>query len=411
MNRLAWVVPSLLGLVFAAGSVSVPDPRPALSEIARIEAEAPGASPAEVEARRARILEIAKKAVDGIDAASVPSDRAHLWGHLFVFADQKESAVVAYERFLAVDREPSAKLDVQFALVGLYASLGRGGPLRRTLLAMEPATNLEKALLASIAAVHADLIADAAGEAEAIATLEAMDARVAWAAFGSPSDATVPAEQRQTAEGYRVTLILAMADLLVRTGNRDAAIAQLDRGLLALPENSPSRRQLQTRRTQLSLIGARAPELDVERTHGRFGGLRSMRGQVVVVVFFAHWCGPCLQALRELKVLSEELGPQGVQFVAATTFYGYFRQENATNRDMPKDVEFARVGTLVADLQAPWPTVFGPRSNFTAYAVSGIPHFAAIDREGVVRHIQIGFSGRSSARLRRAVEALARADN
>lgn len=408
MNCLIWLALALPVFVVAFGSTPAPDPRPALAEIVRLESELPstGTTPDRVDALRKRIRDLAAKAVEGVDPAEVDLDRARLWGHLFVYADRAEQAVIAYERFLAKEPDPSDRFDVQLALVGLYASLGRGEPLRRTLLAIEPPTNLDRALVASVAAAHADAIADAVGEAVAAQTLDALGSRVAWNAFGTPSNATVPAEQRQTAEGYRVNLTLAKAELINRMGNRDGAIAELDQGLLAIHEGSAARRLLQTRRTQLSLIGSRVPELTVERTLGDFAGVRSMRGSVVVLAFFAHWCEPCVRSLRELKPLADDLGSQGLQVIGVTTFYGYFGQESAANRDMPKETEFARVGRLVGDIQVAWPTVFGPRDNFTAFAVSGIPHFVVVDRKGNIRQVQVGFSPRSTARLRRTVEDL-----
>ena len=45
-----------------------------------------------------------------------------------------------------------------------------------------------------------------------------------------------------------------------------------------------------------------------------------------------------------------------------------------------------------ADKGEPWPMVFGKADNSANYGVSGIPHFAIIDRSGKVAYIHIGYS-------------------
>jgi hypothetical protein len=54
----------------------------------------------------------------------------------------------------------------------------------------------------------------------------------------------------------------------------------------------------------------------------------------------------------------------------------------------------------------PWPMIFGDRSNSDNYGVSGIPHWAVIDRTGKVAFIHIGYSAEIFKPFREKIRAL-----
>jgi peroxiredoxin len=70
--------------------------------------------------------------------------------------------------------------------------------------------------------------------------------------------------------------------------------------LAASPENTPG---------TLTRTGEVASDFEVTTTEGKQLRLGDLRGQVVVVSFFATWCGPCLLELPHLdRVWKEHLG-------------------------------------------------------------------------------------------------------
>lgn len=82
------------------------------------------------------------------------------------------------------------------------------------------------------------------------------------------------------------------------------------------------RRPICTLLVVLSLGGAAvaktAPSLDLKDLSGHKQKLVSTRGQIVVLSFWATWCGPCQEELPRLSKLSEEYAGKNVRFVAVS---------------------------------------------------------------------------------------------
>ncbi len=62
----------------------------------------------------------------------------------------------------------------------------------------------------------------------------------------------------------------------------------------------------------------KVPSLALEDTAGHSQKLSELRGQIVVLSFWATWCAPCLEELPRLSKLSEEFAGRKVRFVAVS---------------------------------------------------------------------------------------------
>src|ERR1700758_1468275 len=65
-----------------------------------------------------------------------------------------------------------------------------------------------------------------------------------------------------------------------------------------------------------SASAKRAPNLDLRDLHGNTQKLASLRGQVVVLNFWATWCGPCQEELPRLSKLAQSYVGRNVRFIA-----------------------------------------------------------------------------------------------
>ncbi|MFH1219362.1 MAG: TlpA disulfide reductase family protein [Candidatus Eisenbacteria bacterium] len=58
----------------------------------------------------------------------------------------------------------------------------------------------------------------------------------------------------------------------------------------------------------MSLVGKAAPDVAVRTLDGEYWQLRDMRGKVVVLDFWATWCGPCRRIIPRLRDLHQRFG-------------------------------------------------------------------------------------------------------
>jgi cytochrome c biogenesis protein CcmG/thiol:disulfide interchange protein DsbE len=115
-------------------------------------------------------------------------------------------------------------------------------------------------------------------------------------------------------------------------------------------------------------VGTSAPALDATTLDGSHFDLSAQRGHVVIVDFFASWCGPCRAQQPELNVLALRYQPRGVVFVAID-----FREGEAESRS------YLRANGVS------YPGVRDPDGSVAAaFAVAAPPTTVIIDRGGKV---------------------------
>jgi peroxiredoxin len=118
--------------------------------------------------------------------------------------------------------------------------------------------------------------------------------------------------------------------------------------------------------------------------------LQQYRGQVVYVDFWASWCGPCAQSFPFMNDLAHDLRSRGLNVV------GINLDENPEDAKAFLDRHPAHF-TVVADASGQCPQDFG---------VKAMPSSYLIDRQGVVRHIHLGFRPGEAEQFRAQVEQL-----
>lgn len=162
-----------------------------------------------------------------------------------------------------------------------------------------------------------------------------------------------------------------------------------------------------------SLVGKPAPALrGAAWAAGASTIPRSLEGKIVVVDFWALWCGPCVAALPELDRLQKEFHEKGVEVVGVTRCYGFEWDTEANepvNRDnMQLEKEVDAVDRFLKSKKASFPSLVDPHESplFTSFGVTGIPQTVVIDRQGVIRLIQVGHTEANRNALRDLLSGL-----
>ena len=151
----------------------------------------------------------------------------------------------------------------------------------------------------------------------------------------------------------------------MRAGNRWGR-ALIAAALLAAAGMSA---RAQTLNNGQTLVNRRAPDFARKTIDGRAFDLKSYRGKVVLLDFWATWCAPCLVEMPTFAGWQREYGPQGLAVIGVS-----MDDDEATAR---KAVDKLKPGYKIVMGDAKLGTLYG--------GVMGLPLIFLVDADGVVR--------------------------
>lgn len=140
-------------------------------------------------------------------------------------------------------------------------------------------------------------------------------------------------------------------------------------------------------------VGRPAPDFTLPSATGANLRLSEQLGQVVMINFWASWCGPCRQEMPMLGALADEYGELGFQLFGVNL-----------------DANPAAAQKLMRELGVDYPLLLD-RNNRVAdlYSVSAMPATVLVDKDGLVSQVFLGYRPEYDQKYADAVRELLRA--
>lgn len=130
--------------------------------------------------------------------------------------------------------------------------------------------------------------------------------------------------------------------------------------------------------------------------------LSDLRGQVVLLDFWAPWCGPCRVTFPRLQKWHESYKAKGLVILGVTNFFG-----RAEGKELTRAQELDYLRSFKKTFRLPYGfAVADSDENDRNYAVGSIPTTFLIDRGGVVRFISTGSGDAENAALNKMIKKL-----
>jgi peroxiredoxin len=121
--------------------------------------------------------------------------------------------------------------------------------------------------------------------------------------------------------------------------------------------------------------GSPAPTFTLTALAGGQSSLDQYKGQVVMLNFWATWCGPCQQEMPLLDQMYKKYKPAGFALIGVNV-----------DKDAPP------VKELLARRPVSFPVLLDPKSQVSgAYHVDEMPSSVIIDRKGQIRYVHRGY--------------------
>ena len=141
------------------------------------------------------------------------------------------------------------------------------------------------------------------------------------------------------------------------------------------------------------ILGNKAPDFTLSSVTGEKFRLSSLKGKIVVLDFWAVWCGPCTDSMPFFQKLQDTYRTEGLEVVGL----------HVNDRMPPAD----EVKDFLDELGIRYRNVVSTTEVDDSYLVYAMPTTYVLDRNGVVQKRHIGFNPKTAPeRIESEVKAL-----
>ena len=193
-----------------------------------------------------------------------------------------------------------------------------------------------------------------------------------------------------------VTALFVDGEVLARMGQMDAARQQFEHCLACESPADPS--YLRTKHfveNPVLSYAKRAPAFTVTALDGTKFTLDEMGGRVVLIDFWATWCGPCNEELPHMKKIAKEFAGQPLVIISVSW-----------------DSDDAKWKEFVTRNEMTWVQYRDANHELSKrFGINAIPHYFTIDSDGVLTSEMLGEGSDVEGKLKKLVSKAKAAQN
>lgn len=141
--------------------------------------------------------------------------------------------------------------------------------------------------------------------------------------------------------------------------------------------------------------------------------LAELKGKVVLIDFWAVWCGPCIATFPHLKEWHEKYTDKGFVIVGSTKFYNYeWNDETGKAARSQEQVPVEKELQMLEKFRESYGLHHGflvtskEEDYGKSFMVSGIPQAVLVDKEGKIQMIRVGSGEQNAKDLEKKIEEL-----
>ncbi len=135
-----------------------------------------------------------------------------------------------------------------------------------------------------------------------------------------------------------------------------------------------------------------APDFTLKSRDGKNVRLSDLRGQVVLLNFWASWCGPCRQEMPILDAIHNKYKDLGFSVLGVNL-----------------DAKSKKAINYLKDTPVSFPVLYDPKGDVSSqYGVQAMPSTVIIDKDGNVRFLHEGYKSGYEDDYRKQIKSLLR---